>query len=141
MWDENTYIFKKRKTYFLLWRRIYRFERQYDIKHNGAINDEHLQTVLPNRQKLQKNWMEENNNMSEKEKAIIEDNLKAYENNFGYIKIVKEECGKGFYVFTSEERSESGCWTQFCYNIDYLNGWLYGCVQAANGVMKKIAKK
>lgn len=51
MWDENTYIFKKRKTYFLLWRRIYRFERQYDIKHNSAINDEHLQTVLPNRQK------------------------------------------------------------------------------------------
>lgn len=55
--------------------------------------------------------MEENNYMSEKEKAIIEDNLRAYENNFGYIKIVKEECG------------------------------LYGCVQAANGVMKKIAKK
>lgn len=88
-----------------------------------------------------KNQMEENNYMSEKEKAIIEDNLRAYENNFGYIKIVKEECGKGFYVFTSEERSKSGCWTQFCYNIDYLNGWLYGCVQAANGVMKKIAKK
>ena len=23
-------------------------------------------------------------------------------------------------------RKEQGMWTQYCYNIDYLNGWLYG---------------
>lgn len=79
--------------------------------------------------------------MTQKQKEIIADNLRAYENNFGYIKIVKEDYGKGFYVFTSEERVEQGSWTQFCYNIDYLNGWLYGCVQAANGIMKKIDRK
>ena len=76
--------------------------------------------------------------MTKKQKEIIADNLRAYKNNFGYIKIVKEDYGKGFYVFTSEERAEQGSWTQYCYNIDYLNGWLYGCVQAANGIMKKI---
>ena len=79
--------------------------------------------------------------MTQKQKEIIADNLRAYENNFGYIKIVKEDYGKGFYVFTSEERAEQGSWTQFCYNIDYLNGWLYGCVQAANGIMKKIDRE
>lgn len=63
MQNENTYAFKKRKTYFLLWRRIYRFERQYDVKHNGALNDERLQTVLPNRQK-----------------KVLEINRKQYEN-------------------------------------------------------------
>ena len=79
--------------------------------------------------------------MTQKQKEIIADNLRAYENNFGYIKIVKEDYGKGFYVFTSEERVKQGSWTQFCYNIDYLNGWLYGCVQAANGIMKKIDRE
>ena len=76
--------------------------------------------------------------MTKRQMEIIEDNLKAYKNNFGYIKIEKQECGKGFYVFTSESRYEQGSWTQYCNNIDYLNGWLYGCVQAANGVMKKV---
>lgn len=75
--------------------------------------------------------------MAEKQKETIRDNLQAYEANFGYIKIEKEDYGPGFYVFTSEERYQQGSWVQFCYNIDYLNGWLYGCVQAANGIMKK----
>ena len=75
--------------------------------------------------------------MTQKQKEIIADNLRAYENNFGYIKIVKEDYGKGFYVFTDDSDS----WRQYCYNIDYLNGWLYGCVQAANGIMKKIDRE
>ena len=45
--------------------------------------------------------------MTQKQKEIIADNLRAYENNFGYIKIVKEDYGKGFYVFTSEEREQN----------------------------------
>lgn len=78
--------------------------------------------------------------MTKRQKEIIKDNLNAYIANFGYITIEKEECGKGFYVFTSEECKASGSWTQYCYNIDYLNGWLYGAVQAANGIMKPIDK-
>ena len=78
--------------------------------------------------------------MTEKQKSIIADNLRAYKANFGFIKIEDADYGGGFYVFTSKEREEQGSWTQFCYNIDYLNGWLYGCVQAANGIMKKIER-
>lgn len=78
--------------------------------------------------------------MTKKQMEIIKDNLRAYEKNFGYIKIVKEDYGKGFYIYTDEERAEQGSWTQYCYNIDYLNGWLYGAVQAINGIMKPIEK-
>lgn len=76
--------------------------------------------------------------MTNKQKEIIKDNLNAYKSNFGYISIEKEDCGKGFYVYTSPERKEQGSYTQYCYSIDYLNGWLYGAVQANNGIMKSI---
>lgn len=56
----------------------------------------------------------------------ITDNLRAFTNNFGSPRIEKEDYGSGFYVFYPPE-SES--WIQYCYNIDYLNGWLYGVVQ------------
>lgn len=76
--------------------------------------------------------------MTEWEKEVIDDNLKAYLANFGYIHIEPADVGDGFYVFTDPERKEQGSWTQFCYNLDYLNGWLYGAVQAVNGIMKSI---
>ena len=76
--------------------------------------------------------------MTELEKEIIKDNLRAYLANFGYLEIEPAEAGGGFYVFTSPERKEHGSYTQYCYNIDYLNGWLYGAVQAVNGIMKSI---
>ena len=76
--------------------------------------------------------------MTNNEKEIIKDNLRAYLHNFGYLHIEKENCGDGFYAYTSEERKETGNYTQYCYNIDYLNGWLYGAVQAANGIMKSV---
>lgn len=44
-------------------------------------------------------------------------------------------------MYTDEQRVAEGAYTQFCYNIDYLNGRLYGAVQAAKGVMKPINKK
>ena len=78
--------------------------------------------------------------ITKKQMEVINDNLRAYKNNFGYIEIVKEDYGKGFYVFTNQERKEQGSWTQYCYNIDSLNGWLYGAVQAINGIMKPIKK-
>ena len=78
--------------------------------------------------------------MTRNQMEIISDNLRAYKNNFGYIEIEEENYGEGYYVFTSEERKKSGSHTQYCYNIDYLNGWLYGAVQAANGIMKSIRK-
>lgn len=66
--------------------------------------------------------------MTKRQQEIIADNLRAWKYNFGYIRIEKEDYGEGFYVFTEED---SGSWIQYCYNIDYLDGWLYGCVQGA----------
>lgn len=79
--------------------------------------------------------------LTAKQNELIKDNLTAYINNFGYIKIEKSDYGSGFYVFTDEQRAAERSYTQFCYNIDYLNGWLYGAVQAVNGIMKPINKK
>lgn len=75
------------------------------------------------------------------QEELIADNLRAYKANFGYICIKTADYGDGFYVYTDEQRAESGNYTQFCYNIDYLNGWLYGAVQAANNIMRKIPKE
>ena len=79
--------------------------------------------------------------LTKKQMEVIEDNLRAYKSNFDYISIKKEDYGVGFYVYTDKERDEFGNWTQYCYNIDYLNGWLYGCVQAVNGIVKPKEEK
>lgn len=67
--------------------------------------------------------------MTKREKEIIKDNLRAFVNNFGTVRIEKV-AGYGFYVYMNG--AEEGNYIQFCYNIDYLNGWLYGAVQAVN---------
>ena len=59
----------------------------------------------------------------------IKDNLNAFIANFGSVRIEKEECGRGYYVYVP---ADAESYIQYCYNKDYLNGWLYGCVQAAN---------
>lgn len=64
--------------------------------------------------------------MTAKQKEIIKDNLRAFINNFGPVRIEDEDYGKGFYVFSP---ADSDSYIQFCYDIHYLNGWLYGVVQ------------
>lgn len=59
----------------------------------------------------------------------VKDNLNAFIANFGEVRIEKEDYGKGYYVYYP---ANAETWIQYCYNKDYLNGWLYGCVQAAN---------
>ena len=73
--------------------------------------------------------------MTKREMEIISDNLRAFNKNFGEVRIEKEDYGKGFYVFYP---AESESWIQFFYDIDYLNGWLYGVVQ---GVVRGEFKK
>lgn len=48
---------------------------------------------------------------------------------------------KGWYIFKSAEDAKNGSYVQFCENIDYLNGWLYGVVQAVNGIIKANGNK
>ena len=73
--------------------------------------------------------------------AINKDKLRAYFVNIGYIHIEKADYGKGWYIFKSAEDAKNGSYVQFCENIDYLNGWLYGVVQAVNGIIKANGNK
>lgn len=69
--------------------------------------------------------------MTANQRNIIKDNLSAFTNNFGEVRIEKEPCGKGFYVFYP---ADADSYIQYCYDIHYLNGWLYGIVQ---GVVRR----
>ena len=66
--------------------------------------------------------------MTAKQREIIKDNLRAFVNNFGDVRIERTNYDPGFYVFYP---ADSDSWIQYCYDIHYLNGWLYGVVQGA----------
>lgn len=67
--------------------------------------------------------------MTNRQKEIIADNLRAFVHNFGEVRIEKESYGKGFFVYYP---ANSDSYIQYCYDINYLNGWLYGVVQGVN---------
>ena len=71
--------------------------------------------------------------MTEREKEIIKINMDAFIANFESPFIVKD--GKEFYVYRNKTEYDNGAgsWVQYCKNIDYLDGWLYGAVQAKCG--------
>jgi len=71
--------------------------------------------------------------MTTKQKEKIQQNLNAYLGNFPSIRIEDADYGDGFYVFSP---AESESWVQYCPNIDYLDGWLYGMVQGINKIVK-----
>lgn len=68
-------------------------------------------------------------NFKGKQKQKIIDNYLAYCNYFSepFISYVS---GWGFYIFTNE--TDLKCfqnWVCFCPSVDFLDGWLWGCVQ------------
>lgn len=71
--------------------------------------------------------------LTEKQKEIIARNLRAFEVNFGEVKIERLTYGNGFNVYYPAD-TEGSNYIQHCESLDYLNGWLYGCVQ---GVLRK----
>jgi hypothetical protein len=77
-------------------------------------------------------------NLTNKQREIIADNLNAFVANFGEPRIERQKPFPGFYVYWPVD-SES--YVQYAYNIDYLNGWLYGAVQAANKVVERNERK
>ena len=68
--------------------------------------------------------------MTKRQQDTIAKNLMAFTSNFGEPRIVKADYGKGFYVFYP---ANAESYIQYCENISYLDGWLYGVVQ---GVMR-----
>lgn len=65
-------------------------------------------------------------NITNKQREIIADNLKAFEHNFGEVRIEQEDYGNGVYIFYP---ADSDSYIQYCYDISYADGWLYGVVQ------------
>lgn len=73
--------------------------------------------------------------MTTRQNEIIADNLQAFTANFGAPRIERADYGSGLYVYYP---ANSDSYIQYCYDINYLNGWLYGCVQGAvRGEFKK----
>ena len=56
----------------------------------------------------------------------IKDNLRAFVTNFGEPRIERADYGGGYFVYYP---ADSESYIQYCYDINYLNGWLYGVVQ------------
>jgi hypothetical protein len=69
--------------------------------------------------------------LTERQREKLSDNYSAYVHNFEKPVIVPEDYGRGFYVYRNADDWKAGnSWVQFCYSIEYLDGWLYGAVQA-----------
>ena len=64
-------------------------------------------------------------------------NYKAFEANFGPIKIVKNSYDKNYKVYKVNEE-DAGNYIYYSDNKDNIEGWLYGAVQAANGKFNKL---
>jgi len=67
--------------------------------------------------------------LTKKDLENIKNNYNSFIANFGVPRLVREDYGRGYYVFFP---GDSESYIQFCHNSDYLDGWLYGAVQAAN---------
>lgn len=67
-------------------------------------------------------------------------NYKAFEANFGPIKIVKNSYDKNYKVYKVNEE-DAGNYIYYSDNKDNIEGWLYGAVQATNGKFNKLKNK
>lgn len=66
--------------------------------------------------------------LTKKERETIKDNLNAFIVNFGVPRLVRADYGRGLFVYMGDSENS----IHFAYDINYLNGWLYGAVQAVN---------
>ena len=66
--------------------------------------------------------------LTKKEREILKDNLSAFIVNFGVPRLVRADYGRGLFVYMGDSDNS----IHFAYDINYLNGWLYGAVQAVN---------
>ena len=70
--------------------------------------------------------------MTNRQKDIIRNNLHAFVANFGDVRIEDADYGGGFYVYYPPSNES---YIQYCENIHYLDGWLYGAVQAVHQIV------
>lgn len=67
-------------------------------------------------------------------------NYKAFEANFEPIKIVKNSYDKNYKVYKVNEEDADN-YIYYSNSKDNIEGWLYGAVQVANGIFKKLENK
>ena len=67
--------------------------------------------------------------MTNREKELIEKNLKSFTKNFGDVKIEKDSVTKGFFIYYPANAESH---IHYCENIYHLDGWLWGVVQGRN---------
>lgn len=75
----------------------------------------------------------ENIELSEKEFGYVRDSLKAFISNFGKLRIGKADYRNGYYIYSPADSED---YVVYCYSLDNLDGWLWGCVQAVNKRVK-----
>ena len=81
-------------------------------------------------------------NLTKKQQETIQQNYNAYVHNFETPVIERGEAGNDFYVWRNASEHASGTsWVQYCYNVSYLDGWLYGAVQAKCKQLRPIEEK
>lgn len=78
-------------------------------------------------------------NLNIKENNTIERELNAFLDNFEEIAIYKE--GNSYFIFLKNDITENimewhDKYIHYASNIEYIRGWLYGCVQANNKRVK-----
>lgn len=69
--------------------------------------------------------------MTTKQKETIKRNLSAFISNFGPVRIESADYGGGFFVYYPANAAD---YIHYCPNINYLDGWLYGAVQAVHRI-------
>lgn len=65
-------------------------------------------------------------------------NYNAFKNNFGDIIIIKSKYNKEYYFYRTEEDFKNDNYFNHTPSKDYVEGWLYGAVQANNSVVRSI---
>lgn len=108
-----------------------------DFKNKYTLNEDE-----PQEETLDENKIVEDNNNSLDGKDVTNTfkNYKAFEANFEPIRIVKNSYDKNYKVYRANE-TEANNYIYYSDNKDNIEGWLYGAVQAANGIFKKLENK
>ena len=112
----------------------YDLQRKYELLARRAIGDGlHINTdcKLEKLAALRADFVREcllADVLTKKEREIVKDNLNAFIVNFGVPRLVRADYGRGLFVYMGDSDSS----IHFAYDINYLNGWLYGAVQAVN---------
>lgn len=69
--------------------------------------------------------------MTKKQRETIAQNLAAFMSKFGPIRFERADYGPGFFIYYPANAAD---YMHFAPSIDYLDGWLYGAVQAIHRV-------